>query len=112
METEVKGAEQMLHKQYAADFNDDCSLQKEAFTEISVEDQNLLKLMEKECSKDRKLLLPCKVPNELFPNNKRVAETRLRNLENRFSRDKQYHEDYARLMKYIIQKGYDKKLIN
>ena len=55
METEVKdvGIKQMLHRIYTADFNDHCPLKKgEDITETSVEDINLMTLMEKECSKE------------------------------------------------------------
>ena len=58
-------------------------------------------LMKKECSKEGKhykLPLPLKVPDEMFPDNKNMAEARLKNLKKRFSRDKQYHEVYARFV--------------
>ena len=34
---------------------------------------------------------------------------RLKDLKKRFSRDKQYHEDYTRFMEDIVQKGYAEK---
>ena len=54
METEVKdvGIKRMLHRMYAADFNNHCPSKKgEDITEMSVEDRNFMTLMGKECSK-------------------------------------------------------------
>ena len=115
METEVKdvGIKQMLNRMYAADFNDHCPSKKVAdITEMSVEDRSFMTLMEKVCSKEGKhykLPLPLRVHHEMFPDNRSMAEARLKSLKKRFSRDKQYHEDYARFMEDIIQKGYAEK---
>ena len=115
METEVKdvGIKQMLNRMYAADFNDHCPSKKvEDITEMSVEDRSFMTLMEKVCSKEGKhykLPLPLRVHHEMFPDNRSMAEARLKSLKKRFSRDKQYHEDYARFMEDIIQKGYAEK---
>ena len=46
----------------------------------------------------------------MFPDNRSIAEVRLKNLKKRFSRDKQHHEDYTRFMEDMIQKGYAEKL--
>ena len=103
METEVKdvSVKQMLQGVYAADFNDHCPLKKgEDITEISEEDRNFMTLMEKECSKEGKhykLCLPLRVHDEMFPDNRTMAEARLKNLKERFSSDKQYHDDYTKL---------------
>ena len=115
METEVKdvGIKQMLHRIYTADFNDHCPLKKgEDITETSVEDINLMTLMEKECSKEGKhykLPLPLRVHDEMFPDNRSMAEARLKNLKKKFTREKQYHEDYTRFMEDMVQKGYAEK---
>ena len=115
METEVKdvGIKQMLHRMYAADFNDHCPSKKgEDITEMSVEDRNFMTMMEKECSKEGKhckLPLPLRAHDEIFPDNRSMAEVRLKNLKKRFSRDKQYHEDYIRFMEDMVQKGYAEK---
>ena len=109
METEVKdaGIKQMLHKMYAADFSDHCpSKKREDITEMSVEDRNFMTLMEKECSKEGK---PLRDHNEMFPDNRSMPEARLKNLKKRFSRDKQYHEDYTKFMEDMVQKGYAEK---
>ena len=45
----------------------------------------------------------------LFPDNRSMAEARHKNLKERFSRDKQYHEDYIRFMEDMVQKGYAEK---
>ena len=53
-------------------------------------------LMEKECSnkgKHHKISLPLRVHDEMFPDNRSMAETRLKSLKKKFSRNKQYHED-------------------
>ena len=63
---------------------------------MSVEDRNFMTLMEKECSnkgKHHKISLPLRVHDEMFPDNRSMAETRLKSLKKRFSRNKQYHED-------------------
>ena len=57
MKTEVKdvGIKQMLHRIYAADFNDHCPSEKgEDITEMSVEIRRFVTLMEKEYSKEGK----------------------------------------------------------
>ena len=98
---------------YAADFDDHCPSKKgEDITEMSVEDSNFMTLMEKECSKEGKhykLPLLLRVHDEMFPDNRSMAEARLKNLKKRFSRDKQYHEDHTRFMENMVQKGYAKK---
>ena len=115
METEVKdvGITQMLHRMYAADFNDHCPSKKgEDITEMSVEDRNFMTLMEKKCSKEAKhykLPLPLRVHDEMFPDNRSMAEARLKNVKKRFSGDKQYHEGYTRFMEDMVQKGYAEK---
>ena len=97
METEVGnvGMKQMLHRMYTADFNDHCLSKKgEDITEMSVEDRSFMTLMKKECSKEGKhykLLLPLRFHDEMFPDNRSMAEARLKNAKKRFSRDKQYH---------------------
>ena len=96
-----------------ADFSDHCpSKQGEDITEMSVEDRNFMTLMVKECSKQEKhfkhpLLL--RDHDEIFPDNKSMAEERLKILKKRFSRDKQYHEDYTRFMEDMVQKEYAEK---
>ena len=45
----------------------------------------------------------------MFPDNRSMAEARLKNLKKRFSRDKQYHEDYTKFMEDMVQKGYAEK---
>ena len=91
METEIK---YVWFKQIpAADFSDHCqSKQGEDITEMSVEDRNFMTLMVKECSKQEKhfkhpLLL--RDHDEIFPDNRSMAEGRLKILKKRFSRDKQ-----------------------
>ena len=93
METEVKdvGIKQMLHKMYAADFSDHChcpSKKRDDITEMSVEDRNFMTLTEKECCKEGeyfKLLLPLRDHGEMFPNNRSMAEARLKSLKETFS---------------------------
>ena len=115
MESKVKdaGIKQMLHKMYAADFSDRCASKKgEDITEMSVEERNFMTLMEKECSKEVKhfkLPLPLRDHNEMFPDNRSMAKARLKNLKKKFSRDKQYHEDYTRFMEDTVQKEYAEK---
>ena len=53
--------------------------------------------------------LPLRVHDEIFPDNRSMAEARLKNLKKRFSRDKKYHEDYTRFMEDMVQKGYAEK---
>ena len=115
METETKdvGIKQMLHRMYAADFNHHCPSKKgEDMTELSVGDRSFMTLMEKECSnegKHYKLPLPLRVHDEMFPDNRSMAEVRLKNLKKRFNRDKEYHEDYRRFIEDMAQKRYAEK---
>ena len=112
METEVKdvGIKQMLHRIYAADFNDHCpSKNGEDITEMSVENRSFMTLMEKECSKEGKhykFPVPLWVHDDIFPDKRSMVEARLKNLKKRFNRDKQHHEDYTRFMEDMVQKGY------
>ena len=45
----------------------------------------------------------------MFPENKSMAEATLKTLKKRFSRYKQYHEDYTRIMEDMVQKRYAEK---
>ena len=68
--------------------------------------------MEKECSKEGKhykLPPPLRVHDEMFPDNRSMAETKLKNPKKRFNRYKQYHEDYTRFMADMVQKEYAEK---
>ena len=68
-------------------------------------------LMEKECSKEGKyfkLPLPLRDHYEMFPDNRSMAEARLKNLKKRFSREKQYHENYTKFLEDMVR--YAKKL--
>ena len=51
------------------------------------------------------------MPDELFPNNRKRAEARLKNNKKKFSRGKQYHQDYARFMEDMIRKGYTENAV-
>ena len=83
-ETEVRdiGIEQMLKKIYTAEFNDnDTSRASENITKMFIEDRQYLYLIERECSKEGnhyKLPLPLRNPGAVFPNNSRMAESRLK----------------------------------
>ena len=83
-ETEVRdiGIEQMLKKIYTAEFNDnDTSRASENITKMFIEDGQYLYLIERECSKEGnhyKLPLPLRNPGAVFPNNSRMAESRLK----------------------------------
>ena len=113
-ETEVQDIEieQMLKKIYTAEFNDNgTSRAAENITKMSIEDRHFLDLMETECSKEGnhyKLPLPLRNPDAVFPNKKRMAELRLKNLKKRLIKDKQY-KDYTGFMEDMIKKGYAEK---
>ena len=49
---------------------------------------------------------PLRNPDAVFPNNRRMAELRLKNLKKRFMKDKQYHKDYTSFMEDMIKKDY------
>ena len=79
---------------------------------MSIEDRQFHDLMERECSKEGnhyKLPLPLRNSDAVFPNNRRMAELRLKNLKKRFIKDKQYHKDYTSFMEDMIKKGYAEK---
>ena len=107
------GIEQMLKRIYTADFNDNgTSRAAENITKMSIENRQFLDLMERECSNEGnhyKLPLPLRNPDAVFPNNRRMAESRLKNLKKRFIKDKQYHKDYTSFMEDMIKKGYAEK---
>ena len=83
-ETEVRdiGIEQILKKIYTAEFNDnDTSRASENITKMFIKDRQFLYLIERECSKEEnhyKLPLPLRNPGAVFPNNSRMAESRLK----------------------------------
>ena len=107
------GIEQMLKKIYTTEFNDnDTSRSSENITKMSIEDRQFLDLIERECSKEGnhyKLPVPLRNPDAVFPNNRRMAESRLKNLKKSFIKDKQYHKDYTSFMEDMIKKVYTKK---
>ena len=47
-----------------------------------------------------------------FPDNRRMAESRLEGLKKRFKRDKQFQRDYTKFMEDILEKGYAEKVGN
>ena len=111
-ETEMRdiGIEQMLKKIYIAEFNDNGT--SRAAEEMSIEDRQFLDLMESECSKEGnhyKLPLPLRNPDVVFPNNRRMAELRLKNLKKGFIKDEQYYKDYTSFMEDMIRKVYAEK---
>ena len=114
-ETEVPdiGIEQMLKKICTAEFNDNATSRAAGnITKIALKDRKFFNLMERERSKagnHYKLPLPLKNPHAVFPNNKRMAELRLKNLKKRFIKDKQYHKDLISFMEDKIKKGYAEK---
>ena len=114
-ETEVRDIEieQMLKKIYTAEFNDNgTSRAAENIRKMSIEDRQFPDLMERGCSKEGKhykLPLPIRNPDAVFPNNRRMTELRLKNLKERFIRDKQYHKDYTSFTEDMIRKGYAEK---
>ena len=103
----------MLKKIYTAEFNDNGTSRKaENITKMSTEDRQILDLMERECSKlgnHYKVPLPLRNPDAVFPNIRRMAELRPKNLKKRFIKDKQYHKDYTSFMEDMIRKGYAEK---
>ena len=113
--TEVQdiGIEQMLKKIYTTEFNDNGTLRAaENITKMSIEDRQLLDLMEREFSKEKnhyKLSLPLRSPDAVSPNNRRMAELRLKNLKKRFIKDKKTHKEYTSFTEDIIKKGYAEK---
>ena len=61
----------------------------ENIIKMSIEDRQFLGLMERECSKKGnhyKLPLPLRDPDAVFPNNRRMAELRLKNLKKVYQR--------------------------
>ena len=114
-ETEVRdiGIEQMLKKIYTKEFNDSGTLRAaENITKMSIEDRQLLDLMEREFSKERnhyKLPLPLRNLDEVSSNNGRMADMRLKNLKKRFIKDKKTHKEYTSFTEDMIKNGYAEK---
>ena len=87
------GIEQMLKKIYTAEFNDNDS---------SRASENTAKMF----INHYKPPFPLRNPYAVFPNNRRMAESRLKNFKKRFIKDKQYLKDYSSFMEDVIKKGY------
>ena len=84
------------------------------YTKRSIEDDKFIRQLEEgiEIDKDGhyEMPLPFRSENPTIPNNKSVAERRLRSLKRRLSRDKKYHDDYLQFMNDIISRGFAEKV--
>ena len=79
----------------------------------SIEDARALHMLEESTqSTDAgyKVGLLWKHDNPSLPNNRKLAERRLKQLERRFQRDEDFAEKYERVIKDYLEKGYAKKL--
>ncbi|XP_077867683.1 uncharacterized protein LOC144357010, partial [Saccoglossus kowalevskii] len=56
------------------------------------------------------LPLPFREENVVMPNNKAVAEYRLKHLERKFTKNPQYHKDYAKYMQNNIDKAFAERI--
>ena len=100
----------MLHKLYSADFIDQStSALKESNCEMSVEDRRFMEIMNSKCAqkgKHYKLPLSLRDQDHDFPNNRKMAELRLHNLNLRFKHYKKFHEVYTIFIQDMISKGF------
>ena len=107
----------MLKKIYTAEFNDSgTSTAAENITKMSLEDRQFLDLMERECSKGNHYKLPLRLrnPDAVFPNNRSMAELRLKNLKKRFIVGilVKFREDCVTIMTDIEAMFYQKFVAN
>lgn len=98
----VTNLEVMLKNQYAHDFNEKTSDDKE----MSIKDHRFM-----ECSATLQdgrytLKLPLKKPDILLPNNFAVAKQRILDLMRRFLSNPTVHKEYSSYLNGVIKKGY------
>ncbi|XP_077986269.1 uncharacterized protein LOC144440764 [Glandiceps talaboti] len=81
--------------------------------ERSVEDTRFMQIMmnNTKCEDGHyQVHLPFRHPDVKMPNDRSVAEQRIKHLKRRFARDHQYHEDYKVFMETIINKDDAEKI--
>ncbi|XP_077978766.1 uncharacterized protein LOC144434185 [Glandiceps talaboti] len=103
-----------IEQQLASYFNQEFSEKAiDDKPERSVEDTKFMHIMmnNTNCEDGHyQVPLPFRHPDVKMPNNRSVAEQRIKHLKRRFARDHQYHEDYKVFMETIINKGYAEKI--
>lgn len=106
----VEKIEDLLVKQFNLDFPE---RRYDDTPEMSQEDKQFMMSV----TKSTKLLdghycmrLPLKDDKIKMPNNRDVAEQRLKSLQKRLKKNLEFHEDYTRFMNNIIDKGYAEKV--
>nr|XP_054592342.1 uncharacterized protein LOC107396521 [Nothobranchius furzeri] len=98
--------EELLISQYIQDFNEK---RLEERLEMSQEDLKFMAILERStCQLDGHFCmdLPFKEDTITMPNNKSVAEQRLKSLKRRFDREPRFQEEYTRFLTEVIDNGY------
>ena len=102
----------MLMKLYIQDFIEPKTTKDEicdAFQEVSYEDKKFIKMMNEETVKigrHYQTSLPFRSKEVHFPNNKRLAESRLAGMKRRIVRDKKFAMHYKGFMEELLLNGY------
>ena len=106
------GIQEMLMKLYMQDFVEPKTTQDEvcdAFQEVSYKDKKFIKIMNEETVKigrDYQTPLPFRSKEVHFPNNRRLAESRLFGIKREMLRDKQFAMHCKGFIEEILLKGY------
>lgn len=98
--------EELLISQYNQDFSERASEDK---PEMSVEDKKFTKCLNNSVKLEDGhyvLDLPFRRENQVLPNNRPVAEQRLRGLKKKFQRHEQFKKEYSDFMSEVIAKKY------
>lgn len=108
--TLVREIEELLVKQYYTDFPERSCDEKE---EMSQDDRRFMHLVSssaKLVDVHYSLRLPLRNENTKMPNNRCMAQHRAENLKRKLKKNPDFHKDYIKFMRDIIDKGYAEKI--
>ncbi len=102
----VAKLEELLVAQYNHDFDEKSS---EDDFKMSREDQRFMEIMDQSISTENGhycIDLPFRNNDVIMPNNRCLAEQRLKSLKRKFSRNQEFQEEYITFLTDVINKGY------
>lgn len=102
--------EELLVKQYNADFPERSREEKEEMSQDDCRFMHLVSSSAKVVDGHYSLRLPLRNENIKMPNNRGMAQQRADNLKRKLKKNPDFHKDYVTFMRDIIDKGYAEKI--
>lgn len=108
--TLVREIEELLVKQYYTDFPERSCDEKEEMSQDDCRFMHLVSSSAKLVDGHYSLRLPLRNENTKMPNNRCMAQQRAENLKRKLKKNPDFHKDYIKFMRDIIDKGYAEKI--